>query len=167
MVKVITSPRERFKKEGDCFIFLAGSIDNGQAVNWQTEYATHLKKEGEDNSLPIYVLNPRREDWNPNIDPSQPTNYLTEQIDWELRAMESSDIIIFFFAKDSKSPISMLELGLNLSKNKEKLIVICEPGFYRRTNIVETCDHYGVKVYSNFLDIERVLNEQLENMYEW
>ena len=38
-------------------VFLAGSIDNGSALDWQTQMTEALS------DLDIYVLNPRRDEW--------------------------------------------------------------------------------------------------------
>lgn len=56
---VVFPPEEPEYPPGyDKSVFLAGSIDQGNAVEWQLQMTTHLKH------LPIIILNPRRPAWN-------------------------------------------------------------------------------------------------------
>jgi rhodanese-related sulfurtransferase len=169
MIKV-TAPNERFKREENIFIFLAGSIDNGEADNWQDNIIEELFNwsniKDDDN---IVILNPRREDWNKDIDPTQRSPYLISQINWELRGMEASDIILFYFTKDSKAPISLLELGLNINKKNKKIIVYCEEGFYRQINIEETCKRYNVDFYLDSItdiSLDNILVEEIDSILD-
>ena len=99
-------------------IFLAGTIDNGDSEDWQTKICK-LIEECSTNSKPIAVYNPRRDDW-PEDDQ---TKLIEEQIKWELEHMEKADLILMNICGDSKSPITLLELGIHSKENK--LIVFC------------------------------------------
>ena len=55
----ITSPNPLPAADGRPRVFLAGSIDNGRASNWQAEVSAALANAG------VVLLNPRRADWNP------------------------------------------------------------------------------------------------------
>lgn len=116
--------------------FLAGTIDNGSSINWQTE----LEKYAED--IDVTVYNPRRKHWDSNADSKE----IEKQIDWELEHMERADFIIMNILGDSKSPISLLELGLHAKEGK--VFVFCPKSFYRYDNVRVTCERYGVKLYS-------------------
>ncbi len=74
-------------------------------------------------------------------------------MEWELNALENADYIIMFFGKDSKSPISLLEMGLYAKSGK--LLVICPDGFWRKGNVDITAEKYGVKQFDS---IENVLD---------
>ena len=80
-------------------VFLAGSIDNGAAVDWQTEVTDRLADmEG------IAILNPRRDDWDPTWDASMTNPRFRQQWHWEHDGMEAASIVFFYFApKDRKS----------------------------------------------------------------
>ena len=115
-------------------VFLAGTIDNGNSLNWQDKVIIELINLG----VSCEVFNPRREHWNPN-----PTKEDMEtQIKWEQDHLDSADVIVMVLLDDSKSPISLLEMGL-YAKSK-KLIVFCTPKFYRFDNIRLTCEKYHI-----------------------
>jgi hypothetical protein len=48
----------------------------------------------------------------------------------------------------TKSPISLLELGLHA--NSSKLIVCCPEGFYRKGNVDIVCKKYGIMQVDTF-----------------
>ena len=115
-------------------VFLAGTIDNGDSLNWQDKVIIELINLG----IECEVFNPRREYWNPN-----PTKEdMEKQIKWEQDHLDSADVIAMVLLDDSKSPISLLEMGL-YAKSK-KLIVFCTPKFYRFDNIRLTCEKYHI-----------------------
>ena len=124
-------------------IFLAGTIDNGDSEDWQTKICK-LIEECSTNSKPIAVYNPRRDDW-PEDDQ---TKLIEEQIKWELEHMEKASKIYMRILGDSKSPISLLELGLWAGKDPTKIVVCCDPNYYRYQNIAVTCKRYGVMMIS-------------------
>ena len=117
-------------------VFLAGTIDNGNSFNWQDDIITELINS--DKSCEIY--NPRRKHWNPN--PSK--EEIENQIKWEQDHLDKADIIAMVLLDDSKSPISLLEIGL-YAKSK-KLIIFCTPNFYRWDNVRLTCEKYNIEL---------------------
>ena len=127
-------------------VFLAGSIEMGTAENWQDEFANNI--DGDD----IVIFNPRRPEWE-DFDQDSPEMY--EQINWELSRIEISNYIVFYFDPDTKSPISLLELGLCIGKNKH-ILVVCPDGFWKKTNVVETCNRYGIPVYNELDDLYEI-----------
>lgn len=66
---------------------------------------------------------------------------------WELKAMEMSDLILMNFLEDAKSPISLVELGLN-TMNK-KLVVVCPDKFYKSQYIRTLCQYYETPIFYN------------------
>ena len=76
-----------------------------------------------------------------------------QQVNWELDALEKADFIILNLLPNSKSPISLLELGL--FAKSEKLLVCCPKEFYRSGNIQIVCDKYNIPL---FTDIDELLN---------
>jgi hypothetical protein len=129
-------------------IFLAGSIEMDKAVDWQ-------KKCEEVLSAKYVIFNPRRNEWNSDWEQSITNVKFKEQVDWELSALEKADIIIMFFANNTKSPISLLEFGLYAQSNKMKVVV--EEDFWRKGNIDIVCEKYNIQQYKN-------LEELLQNL---
>ena len=138
---IIITPEETISKlpnkPNSKSVFLAGTIDNGNSLNWQDKTIIELMNLGI-NDIEIY--NPRREHWNPN--PSK--EEMEYQIKWEQEYLDKADFIAMVLLDDSKSPISLLELGLYAKSNK--LIVFCTPDFYRWDNVRLTCEKYNIQL---------------------
>ena len=117
------------------FLFLAGSIEMGEAPNWQRRVERALAWSR------WTLLNPRRDDWNPSWVQSISNPQFREQINWELTAMERADRILIYFGPGTKSPISLLELGLFAASGK--LLVVCPEAFWRKGNVDIVCRRYG------------------------
>ena len=126
---------EEANKIGVKSVFLAGTIDNGNSLNWQDRTITELIKLGVKD---LEVYNPRRKHWNDN--PSKED--MEYQIKWEQDHLDKADVIVMILLDDSKSPISLLEMGLYA--NTGKLIVFCTPNFYRWDNVRLTCEKYHI-----------------------
>ena len=123
-------------------IFLAGSIELGTASEWQTQVVEELSKQEKD----AIIFNPRRDNWDNNISEEG----FAEQVNWELDHIEQADIKAFYFDPNTKSPVTMLELGLMLARYHNQCVVCSPPGFWRRGNLEITCQRCGVKLLDNF-----------------
>ena len=141
-MKVIKSPNS-IEPLPDFSVFLAGSIEMGVAENWQDRFEKALV------DTDIVIFNPRRDDWNPSWVQSKSNPYFWEQVSWELNALENSTIIAMYFDPITKSPISLLELGLFARSGK--LIVCCPDRYWRKGNVDIVCEKYQVK-HVNTLD---------------
>ena len=120
----------------DGILFLAGSIEMGTAEKWQDKICKALE------DTKILILNPRRDDWDSTWIQSIENPQFNEQVTWELDAMSNSDVIAMYFDPNTKSPITLLELGLHSLENK--LIVCCPEGFWRKGNVDIVCARYGI-----------------------
>lgn len=121
-------------------IFLAGTIDCGNSEDWQSKYIENLYNTHKDNDNIIIIYNPRRPSGKGlNPDDKKEMDY---QVNWELDKLEKSDIIIMNILGNSKSPISLLELGLFAKSGK--LEVICPEEFYRYDNVRIVCERNGI-----------------------
>ena len=129
-----TTENSGANKLGAKSVFLAGTIDNGNSLNWQDKVIIELINLG----ISCEVFNPRREHWNPNPTKEE----MEKQIKWEQDHLDKANIIAMVLLDDSKSPISLLEMGL-YAKSK-KLIVFCTPKFYRFDNVRLTCEKYHI-----------------------
>lgn len=134
-------------------IFLGGTIDMGNSTDWQKEVKSIL--ESNDKISDWTILNPRRDDWDESEVQHIDNHQFNQQVTWELDAMEKADIRLFLFLPDSKSPVTMLELGL--FSNKPSL-VYCPFEFYRSGNIHIVCDRYKIPYFTNWDEFKNALN---------
>lgn len=145
----LNKPDDQFITESDSIkIFLAGSIDMGSSEDWQTEIYNRLVTIEADNAANIEVYNPRRDSWDSTWTQEQSNSEFNYQVNWELNNIEDSDIVFFNILPDSKSPITLMELGLCAGKEK-KAIVCCPDGFYRKGNVDVVCTRYGIQQYTD------------------
>lgn len=137
-------PPERVPNTEDSMaIFLAGSIEMGVAENWQQRVVKELADH------PGTIYNPRRDDWDASWVQSINNKQFNEQVTWELDHIEEADIVVMYFVPDTKSPITLLELGLAVGG--ANLIVCCPEGFWRKGNVDVVCARYGIE-QANTLD---------------
>jgi hypothetical protein len=124
----------------------------GTAIDWQNRVITLLS------GSPWTILNPRRDDWDSSWKQSMHDPQFCEQVNWELEAMELADVILMYFAPGTKSPISLLELGLFAKSGK--MVVVCPDGFWRKGNVDIVCSRYHVEqVISIERCVQRLLND--------
>lgn len=117
-------------------IFLAGSIEMDTATDWQQKITEILS------NFDMVILNPRRDDWDSSWKQSINDKNFRGQVEWELDNLDSADVILMYFDPKTKSPISLLELGLYA--NDDKLIVYCPEGFWRKGNVDIVCHKYNI-----------------------
>lgn len=126
-------------------IFLAGSIEMGIAENWQ-EIAIQELLQNEN----IIILNPRRKEWDSSWIQRMSNPQFNEQVLWELNGQDNCDKILMHFDKNTKSPITLLELGLYASSGK--LVISCPDDFYRKGNVEIVALRYGIPLFDNLED---------------
>ena len=68
-------------------------------------------------------------------------------------SLDKADFIIMYFDPETKSPITMLELGIHAVSSPEKLVVLCTDGFWRKGNVDIVCERYGIKQVNNFEEL--------------
>lgn len=145
-MKVITAPGFYGDKGNRHRVFLAGSIEQGKAVDWQSVLAAKLI------DLNVQFLNPRRKAWDSSWpqDPTPGTPF-NQQVTWELNGIESSDLVVFYFDPKTTSPITLLELGLCLGKGIP-VVVYCPPNYFRYGNVRITMRMNGAesRLYTEF-----------------
>jgi hypothetical protein len=130
-------------------VFLAGSIEMGNCEDWQSKISKQLKFKKAD------VFNPRRDDWDSSWVQDINNPQFFEQVTWELDMLDECDIIFMYFDPTTKSPISLLELGLyaalceNHFISSKQMIVCCPNGFWRKGNVDIVCQRYGIPVFNN------------------
>jgi hypothetical protein len=131
-------------------IFLAGSIEQGQAEDWQNQVQQAL------NSLDCCLFNPRRTDWDSSWAQSIDHPEFTKQVVWEMERILESDLVIFYFQPGTLSPISVGEfyyaaaMGLNV-------MVCCPKGFWRKGNIDIVATRHNIRQYDNLQALQRAV----------
>jgi len=134
-------------------VFLAGSIEMGVAEHWQKRVIDALSDK------PIRFLNPRRDDWDSSWSQDIHNDEFVEQVVWELTSLEQSHLVIMYFDPNTKSPISLLELGLHAKE--QKLIVLCPEGFWRKGNVDVVCEYYGINQVDTFDELIEFLRNHI------
>lgn len=133
----------------DYMIFLGGSIENGKAVDWQSEITEVLKRFANDKFV---IANPRRENWNPDLEhDTRPGSTFHSQVMWEIEAQENAALIVYYFAPDTMAPITLLELG-KFGPNSD-VVVCCPKEFWRRGNVELFCRFYDIPMVETFEDL--------------
>lgn len=142
MTFVIKAPNKKNHLNNYISVFLAGSIglpdSGGSAEPWQDEI---IEKFNEN----VVFYNPRRDDWDSSWDHN--SDKFNEQVNWELDMLEYADIIVMYFDPKTKSPVSLLELGLHA--RSKKLFVCCPDGFWRQGNVRVVCERYKIPLYND------------------
>ena len=156
MAQVIKAPNKYDYDDYTKFIFLGGSIEMGVAENWQDKVVKEFQ-----NNNDITFLSPRRDDWDSSWtqDPIPGTKF-HEQVQWELIGQERADLNIYYFDSNTKSPITLLELGL-FGPNTNT-VVRCEPSFYRYGNVKITCDRYNIPLVHTFDELIQYVKEEIQ-----
>ena len=113
----------------------------GVAEDWQTKFTKAL--EGKN----VLVLNPRRDSWDPTWEQSISNPKFTQQVNWEMDALDFANTIVMYFDPNTKSPISLLELGLHADSGK--LMVCCPDGFWRKGNVEVVCSRFGIPMFES------------------
>jgi hypothetical protein len=172
-IRVVKAPDKYTPNETDSYlgttqtIFLAGSIEMGKAKDWQTDFIEQIEEKISQiscNELVIY--NPRREDWDSSWvqDPTKGTQF-RHQVEWELRNLEKSSIVIFNFEPKTQSPITLMELGYimgsKLHTPNQKVFVCCPEDFYRYGNVKVICNRLNVDVHHTKSELMFELFEHL------
>jgi len=138
-------------------VFIAGGISG--CPRWQDEIAVMFEGCG------YTYFNPRRRD-----DFAKEGSDAEAQILWEYEAIEKTDIMLFWFPKESICPITLLEYGKSLVWAKDgkikKLIVGFENGYPRsfdlkiQTKLVNESDPLViVELYKGFDNFKEAIND--------
>lgn len=154
MAKVIKAPNSVPYHDRDKYsIFLAGSIDMGNAVNWQERFEAAFEEDD------ILILNPRRDDWDSTWVQDISNPQFKQQVVWELDHIDSSDLVVMYFDPNGQAPITLLELGICAASLDTNIIVCCPPGYWRRGNVQIVCEMFNITLVDA---LEDLINETRE-----
>ena len=135
-------------------VFLAGSIEQNKADLWQADVVEALS-----DVKHVVVYNPRRDDWDPDLPQHEAHTVFNEQVMWELDKLEKASVIPMYFQPGTKSPITLLELGLFADSGK--LIVCCPEGFWRKGNVDIVCREYNIDYVDTIEELVEAVKERV------
>ena len=154
-MKLYTSPEHIETTPKTPIVFLGGAIDNGAARDWQKEFVHEFK---DDN---VIFLNPRRKQWDASWEQTIHNPKFKEQVVWELKAQHLADINVYYIPKDSKAPITLLEIGLFSRQYNSKIAICCEPGYWRRGNLEVISEYYSIPLFDEFEQLINWVKQQI------
>lgn len=142
-------------------VFFGGSIEMGNAVDWQQNLKQQIESRESIFYTPVTIFNPRNEDWDTSIDPTDASNpVLYNQITWELHKQQIADLNVFYFAANTISPITLMELGLHKDDNT---VVFIDDQYDRKANVQITCDYYDIPWYNEY---DKFVNKVVGELYK-
>ncbi len=154
MARVLKPPTRVDLSPGARSVFLAGSIDMGQAEDWQSTVTRAL------GDRDVVILNPRRDEWDASWEQDIAFAPFREQVEWELEGLERATIIAVYFAPTSKAPVTLLELGL--FAKSDRVVVCCPEGYWRRGNVEIVCRRYEVQMATDLDALVREIRRRLD-----
>jgi hypothetical protein len=131
---VLTTEQHFMKK-----VFLAGSIDMGNASQWQAHVIAEV------DTKDVLLMNPRRPDWDSSWEQDIKNDMFREQVQWELDHLALADLIFFYFDPNGPAPITLMELGMHV-EHASRLVVVCPIGYWRRGNLQIVCARYNIEL---------------------
>ena len=150
---VVTAPEPLALAPGTRAVFLAGSIEQGAAVDWQRALIAALA------DCPVTIFNPRRAKWDASWPQSAADPRFREQVQWELDALERAEVIAMYLDPATRAPVSLLELGL-FARTK-RMVVCCPDGYWRKGNVEIVCERYGVDTVQTLDELARCVRARL------
>jgi nucleoside 2-deoxyribosyltransferase len=157
MIEVKAPEYVEFDTDEAITIFLAGSIEMGKAEPWQERLAAELS------GYDCILYNPRRTDWDSSwVQDPAPGTQFNQQVTWELEHINEADLVVFYFDPNTQSPITLLELGYVLGAGIPT-VVCCPDGYFRKGNVVITCDMVGERVFDTFEELVEEVKSILED----
>jgi hypothetical protein len=102
------------------------------------------------NTHSVCIFNPRRDEWDATWEQSIDHPKFKEQVDWELDMLDQATLKLFYFVPYTKSPVTLMELGLVAKEQGHRTIVCCPNGFWRKGNVDIICARYNIKQATSF-----------------
>ena len=119
-------------------IFLAGYTKRVGGTAWRETLISALSQ------CSVTIFDPYRSDWDSSWVEDMSYPPFREQVNWELDMQEIADLVVVCFHPDTPAPISLLELGL--CAPKQKALVVCPPGYWKRGNVQAVCQRFGIEM---------------------
>jgi hypothetical protein len=147
MIEIQAPNPTPFEYRDNFTLFLAGSIEMRTAEHWQKRVVEALK-----DCKRLTIYNPRRDDWDSSWVQSIDNPQFIEQVEWELDNLQRANLAIFYFDPSTKSPITLMELGMMSNPWSPRTLVVCPKGFWRRSNVEFFCAREGIEFFETLDD---------------
>ena len=134
-------------------LFLGGAIDMGKAEDWQRRLVKDLELHD------VVLLNPRRNDFQVDAVQSKDNPYFREQVEWELRMQEQSDLCVYYIPAGTMSRITLLEIGLFCKDQPH--VICCPEGFDRKGNIDVTSEYFDFNLVHSYEEMVKYIKEYI------
>jgi len=118
-------------------VFVAGTT---KGPDWRAAVKAALAAQ------PVTIFDPLRPDWDDSWREDPDFAPFREQVQWELDMQERADVIVLYFHPAAEAPISLLELGLCARRGRDRVVVACPEGYWKRGNVVLVCESFGIEV---------------------
>ena len=109
MSRILKPPAPLELDDGERSLFLAGSIEMGQAEPWQAEVERALVDEE------VVILNPRRDHWDASWEQSIDNPLFRDQVEWELSGQELATVIAMYFRRPPRPRSRCWNWGCSLA----------------------------------------------------
>jgi hypothetical protein len=156
---IINAPAKYNPELSGVTVYLAGVVDRAVTEDWRDQITTALGKLRL--SFDITVFNPKRNDWDEGWIPEMNNPQFSEQVNWELDALNISKWIIVYFKKNAQAPVSILEFGMYADSGR--LLVCCEGGFWKKGNIDIICSRKNIPAFETMQQLTGHLVNKLMN----
>ena len=152
-------------------IFAGGSIEMDMAKPWQRRLVSAFKDHDD-----VVIINPRRNSWHKSWKQVANNKPFRKQVEWELDGLDECDLAVMYFDPATKSPISLLELGLfgrdhrynpDNRDNLPKMHVICPAPFWRKGNVDIVCERFDIPLYKTLGAAVKDIKSKLEHFRRW
>jgi hypothetical protein len=106
----------------------------------------------------LAIFSPRRDKWDTSLEQSITNETFRFQVTWEQKYIDECNIVLLYLLANTKSPISLLELGQlsrhqKLTNGKDKhTIVVCPKEFWRHGNVEMVCLLYKLPLYETLAE---------------
>lgn len=122
-------------------LFLAGSIEQGKAYDWQEQVIKEFE------NYDISIFNPRRRKWNAELEQSFTNETFREQVVWEQNEMLQATHVLMYLVAGTMSPISQFEFGQLTMMPNIDTVIVCPKAFWRRGNYEVYSALFGIPRY--------------------
>lgn len=138
---------------------LFGSIEQGKATNWQKKVTEYL------DCYDLNICNSRREYWDDKWELEANNKAYNEQIVWELQALDVSNVQLFYFEPNTKSPITLTLFGMSAAQYRPDILVCCPNGYWRKGLIDILCKKYGIHQEDTLENLTSAAASRLREYY--
>lgn len=166
-IRVVQAPNSYSAISPDeCFIYLGGSYDNSPSGNWQEDAIQYFKNvyHLENYTRPICILNPRRDEWNPDWERLGDPNLIV-QTNWEMDAAYRADCI-YNFLGNSKSGTGLLQLAASLMLDDGEIVITQSKRFHKFTFIEMLNTSASGTIKDNLLEAVEFMAQSVNEGYK-